>query len=275
MALVSVLMPSRKRPESLARAVSSLAYGDVEIIVGLDEDDPTVRQAEDLVAPFPGVRVCVNPRFQCLGVLFNRLAEQADSEWIVPFPDDYTMDDPNWAEVTYDTLQKLPKKLGVSYIWDPIYPHFASMPIVSKTMIRFQGFYMPPFFPFLFGDTWWNEIGVMACMIVGSPASASLTKDAGMIHNFRNLRLWSNVFEKTRPLREDLAVRMIREVATDSEAADYMIASMPERKAMLVQQHAQFQTDEFCDQWNGVGDGFPHPMYDALEAKAMKFMEAS
>lgn len=273
MALVSVLLPSRGRPDSLCRAVSSLAYGEVEIIVGLDEDDPHAWRAENLVSTFPGVRCCINPRQPTLGALFNLLAAQADSEWLVPFPDDYTMDQPNWVEDTYKTLIKLPKKLGVSYIWDPLYPHFASLPIVSKDMVAMQGFYMPPFFPFLFGDTWWNEVGVMSGMILRSPSAATVASDTGHVHNYRNLRLWSDLFEKTRPMREELAVKMIRAAIDDEDLANYLIGTMGERTVALKDLQKQFQTDEFCDQWNGVGDGFPHPHYDALEAKTQAFME--
>lgn len=273
MALVSVLLPSRGRPDSLCRAVSSLAYGDVEILVGLDEDDPTARQAEDLVSAFPGVRVCVTARQPTLGELFNRLAEQADSDWLVPFPDDYTIDQPNWVEDTYRTLQMLPARMGVAYLWDPLYPHFATFPIVSRDVITMQGFYMPPFFPFLFGDTWWNEIGVMSGMILPSPSSVLVSSDTGHIHNYRNLRLFSNLFEKTRCMRQDMAVRMIRKAMGDSDQATYLIGTMEERIGMLKQLQAPFQTDEFCNKWDGVGDGFPHPHYEALEAKTLAFME--
>jgi hypothetical protein len=272
-ALVSVLLPSRGRPDSLCRAVSSLAYGDVEIIVGLDEDDPSARDAEDLVSTFPGVRCCINPRQPTLGALFNLLALQADADWLVPFPDDYTIDQPNWAEITHQTLLTLPSKMGVAYLWDPLYPHFATFPIVSKDAIAMQGFYMPEFFQFLFGDTWWNEVGVMSGMILPSPASVAVKADTGNIHNYRNLKLWATLFEKTRPMRQDLAIRMIRKAMGDQSDADYLIATMEDRIESLKELQAPFMTDEFCNKWDGIGDGFPHPHYAALEAKTLAFME--
>lgn len=275
MALISVLLPSRGRPDSLCQAVSSLAYGDVEILVGLDEDDPHAWHAENLVSQFHGVRVLTAPRQPTVGQLFNLLAKQATGDWVVPFPDDYTVDRPNWIEETNNTLQMLPARMGVAYLWDPMYPHFATFPVVSKEMIEMQGFFMPPFFPFLFGDTWWNEVGVMSAMILPSPAAVSIKPDTGIIHNYRNLHLWARLFEKTRPMRQDMAIRMIRHAFGTGEQAGFLISSMDERIKALVELQAPFMKEEWCEDWNKRGDGFPHPHYDALEAKTQQFMELS
>lgn len=271
--MISVILPSRGRPASLLRAVSSLARGDCEIIVGLDSDDPTAEEAERLLTPYSNAKVVATSRKPTVGQLFNYLAEYASGDWLIPFPDDYVVDHDDWVSRTQAMLDRLPDRMGVGYLWDPIYPHFATFPIVSRATIEMQGFFMPPFFPFLFGDTWWNEVGVMSGMILPSAASVSILKETGGIHNYRNLKLWAMLFEKTRPLRQELAIKMIRRAMGDTAQADFLIASMQERIGSLIELQAPFLTDEFCEGWNHRGDGFPHPAYAALEAKTLAFME--
>ena len=271
--MISVILPSRGRPASLLRAVSSLAQDDCEIIVGLDSDDPTIEEAERLIGSVRQVRIVKSTRKPTVGALFNYLGEWASGDWLIPFPDDYVVDQSDWATRTQKTLDRLPNGMGLAYLWDPVYPHFATFPLISKAAIEMQGFFMPPFFPFLFGDTWWNEVGVMSGMILPASASVTILKETGNIHNYRNLKLWATLFEKTRPLRQQIATQMIRNAMGEEPQAAFLINSMSERIEALEEMQAPFMTDEFCTKWNAAGDGFPHPHYDALEAKTLAFME--
>lgn len=270
---ISVLLPSRGRPASLCRAVSSLAFGDVEIIVGLDSDDPTAGEAWRGIAHLPFVKVITTGRHETTAQLFNFLQGKATGDWFVPFPDDYTVDDPNWAEVLHSTVASLPASLGVAYLHDPMYPYFATFPCVSRKLVEMQGFFLPPFFPFLYGDTWMNEIGVLSGLILRCDASVSIQRETGGIHNFRNMRLWANMFHKTRPLRTELAVKMIQAAFGDTEQASYMISTIGERSLLCEELQGPQMTEAFFQKWDNVGDGFPHPAYLALEAKAQAFME--
>lgn len=271
MPLISVTLPSRGRPDSLRRAVSSLAGGDVEILVGLDLDDPTAPRARKLIEGFPGVRVILLDRQPTVSQIHNRLADEATGDYIQVFTDDYEMIEPGWVETTREALSALPTDLGIVYPHDLMYPHFSSLPIISRKTREMAGYYLPPFFPFLFGDTWWNEIGVMSCMILPSRASVKLSQETGHIHNFRNVKLWSTLFDKLRPMREQLAIQMIR--AALGEGGDYLVSTVPDRSQACADLHAPCMTEEFFDKWNKWGDGFPHPHYAAIEARAQSFME--
>lgn len=99
--MISVLLPSRGRPESLAASVDSLrslAHGskDIEVLVAADDDDPpTARAARHL-----GAQVVVSPRFgyDRLHIYVNTLARRARGEWLLLWNDDARMLTTGWDQ---------------------------------------------------------------------------------------------------------------------------------------------------------------------------------
>ena len=270
--MISIILPSRGRPASLARAVASLARCECEIVVGLDEDDPTADDAMEML-DYPQVRIVRSFRKTTTAQLFNVLAEHATGSHVIAFPDDYTMDQPNWSELVEKTVAILPGGYGVAYLADPMYPYFATFPILSRATIALNGSFFPPYFPFLFGDTYWNEIGVMSGLVVRSEASVTIRADTGHIHTYRDLKFWSEMYDKTRTLREDIAIKIIRAAYGEGQQAETLITTLAERKAALIRLHAPNMTQEFYDKWENKHGGFHHPAYASLKAKADKFME--
>lgn len=240
--------------------------------MGLDDDDLTNAESERLLDNLPGVIIFKLPRMATVHLLFNELARFAKGEYLIPFPDDYTIDQENWVELLEETLASMPQGLGVTYLHDPMYPGFTIFPVLSKKMIELQGFFMPPFFPFLFGDTWWNEIAVLSHLMFPAPVSVTIASETGHIHNYKDLSLWVEMFERTRPMREDLAIRMLTTIF--GENATHLIASMPERKEALIKLQAPFQTKEFVEKWEAYGAGkYNNPHYLDLRTKAQSFLE--
>jgi glycosyltransferase involved in cell wall biosynthesis len=92
---ISVLVPSRERPELLKRSVESLGEGDFEVLVALDEDDPRL-------ADYAGIGImCVGPRhgYRSLQGYYNQLASRATGDWLMVWNDDCMMQTANWIEV--------------------------------------------------------------------------------------------------------------------------------------------------------------------------------
>lgn len=271
--MFSVLLPSRERPASLRRALSSLAHGDVEIIVGLDNDDPTALEAEKIVGEYRLARVVKGPRQPTLAHVFNTLQAQAQAEWFVPFPDDYTIDQADWADKLAYACARLPDGLGVAYLWDRLYPWFSTFPVVSRRSVKMQGFYMPTFFPFLYGDTWWNEVGVMSGLIQPAKCSVTVCGETGGKHKFRDLRVWSRMFDKTRPLREELALNMIASSMGDTEGGRYLAGTLQDRSRACQELQAPSQTNEWCELWDKESDDYVNPHYSDLLSRAERFLE--
>ncbi len=267
--MLSVVLPSRGRPESLHRAVRSLVRGGpVEVLVGLDWDDPTLDQAHDLLEGLPGVRVVIGERPVCQAALYNKLAREARNDAVVLFCDDYTMDQPDWAEMSEHTVACLPFGYGVGYLKDPLYP-FSTFPILTrKTMaLNADGDFLPSYYPFLFGDTHWNEIGVMSMLILPSEASVTPQAETAHIHKFSDLKLHSTFFHELRPFRAQIAVDLVRAALGNDPIADAIIRGMPERIETLVRLHSTCMTEEFYDLHDNKHGGHTNPDYPAMKAK--------
>jgi len=268
--MLSVVLPSRGRSASLERAVRSLVRGGpVEVLVGLDEDDPDLRQSRDRIDGLPGVRVIVGPRPPCQAVLYNKLAREAANESIVLFCDDYTVDQENWTELAERTMACLPYGYGVGYLKDAMYPFFSTFPMLNKQTIALNtdGDFLPGYYPFLFGDTHWNEIGAMSMLILPSEASVTIQQETGHIHKFSDLKLHSRFFHELRPFRAQIAVDLIRAAFGSDPIADRIIQGMPERSEALERMHATCMTEEFYEKHDNKHGGFRHPAYPAMKTK--------
>lgn len=102
--MISVLLPSRGRPDSLIESVASLAAiakdpDAVEVLVAIDPDDPAT---VDATLDLDGVRPWTAPErygYAQLHRYYNHLATMAKGEWLLLWNDDATMRTPGWDEV--------------------------------------------------------------------------------------------------------------------------------------------------------------------------------
>ncbi len=268
---VSVIIPSRGRPETLLRAVTSCARGPVEIIVGLDDDDPTAPAARELLAFTPEVKVIVSPRHESLPALQNFLATHATGDFILPFTDDYTVEQEDWVARVADEVAKLPNGLGIVHLHDPIYPGFTTFPVIPRKLVELQGFLMAPMFPFLFTDTWWDEVGVLSGMKLQANATARLQQATGHDHRYRDLALWADLFDVLRPMRVNLALRMLEAVKGRIEPDIYeqIVGSMPQRAGRCAEFHARWTTPDQIARLEAMGTYEESPRYLAMKRKAL------
>lgn len=99
--LISVLLPSRDRPELFAESVRSLMMpnegdskrDDIEICARFDLDDPTLgRYGRD------GVRSCIGASlgYRGLHTYYNEAAAIAQGDWLMLWNDDCLMETANW-----------------------------------------------------------------------------------------------------------------------------------------------------------------------------------
>lgn len=93
--MISVLVPSRERPEGLARSIQSLGDGDFEVLVRVDDDDPRL----DAYRQFPGVVIGAPHGYAGLHHYYDELAGRARGEWLFLWNDDCIMQTRNWIDV--------------------------------------------------------------------------------------------------------------------------------------------------------------------------------
>lgn len=164
--MISVLCPSRDRPQLLRRSVASLrdlATSHVEILVAADDDDPaTVRAAGEL-----GVRVVVFRRagYARLYEYYQRLAELALGDWLLIWNDDAVMTTRYWDEA----IHALPPEVLVADLESPHSP-LCCFPAVRRQAVDALGRFCTDN-PHV--DTFWQDAGRAANTIRQVPVYAA------------------------------------------------------------------------------------------------------
>lgn len=109
--MISVLLPTRGRPESLVESVNSLretasrhgAFAEFEVLVATDPDDTASFMA---ACHLPGMhRVWVAPErygYSRLHMYYNELARRARGDWLLLWNDDARMVTKGWDKVIED-----------------------------------------------------------------------------------------------------------------------------------------------------------------------------
>lgn len=162
-ALVSVLLPTRKRPEALARSVASLrdnATGPVEIIVAVDPDDHQTPRDVDFV-------LLAEERYGYgqLHRYYEQLAKAAKGKWLFVWNDDAIMETAGWDRII--AAQPLDRVLKPGTNHDERLNPF---PVVPAWMPEVTGrFSMSPH-----NDTWWEEVNRSLRGDIGTPIDVTV-----------------------------------------------------------------------------------------------------
>lgn len=249
---ISILVPTRGRPEKIARLLESVGRSDkVEVIVGCDDDDETMRGCVGLSS----ARIVYAPRHNTLGALYNTLAERAKGDWLMAMADDYVIDTAGWPSILLSYGRRLPNKTGVLFAHDPHHPGFTTIYCIHRRVYAMAGYFAAPFFPYWFVDTWWDEIGEMTGLKLEMPINVWLPDGRGETHGMRDLAFWVRLFEATRPMREAVAREMLGHAVPES------------RLALVRARVAHLSDPAFLAQW-GRDDG-SEPSARYLRAKAV------
>ncbi len=150
--MISVLTPSRGRPEMLNTMIES-AEG-CEHCIYLDDDDEVsyylpLERGQD-------IRLICEPR-KPLGKCWNDLAEIATGDYLMMGNDDLIFRDQNWKERLEETIR--PDQVAVACFNDGLNgPNHFAFPIVTRAWYETLGYFTPELFSFGFHDTWIFDI---------------------------------------------------------------------------------------------------------------------
>lgn len=212
MTSIAVIIPSRRRPESLKavlRVLQATASGehDITYAVSFERDDLATEAAAFSV---PGVRALQRPLDCTPGAAINNAIDR------IPQADIYTglCDDIFPLTWHWDILMdKALRKPIIAWCWEEAAdPMNASYICVSGRVRRAIGALCPEYFPYWFNDLWFAEIHHMAFgfrpPLLGG---LKLGGQRGKTHGLRDFIFWCQVFTATRPERIALAVKLAAE----------------------------------------------------------------
>jgi glycosyltransferase involved in cell wall biosynthesis len=172
--MISILCPTRGRPDSVVRLVKSIqatAVGAVELILHVDYDDPTVDEVLALAGPGSGglVRVLVDNRM-LLSQYWNRCADIARGELLMQCGDDLVFHTPGWDATFTQAFDQYPDKIALVYGDDGLqHERIATHGVLHRRWVDTVGYFVPPHFASDYNDLWLTEVAAALGRLVYLP----------------------------------------------------------------------------------------------------------
>lgn len=144
--IISILMPSRGRPESLRDALRNITEtcndpNLVEILIRLDDDDTETLEIKDSLVkecvPI-NLRIIVGPRgggYKTFHVLINELAASAKGDFLFLFNDDARIKTERWDQL----ILKERERMSIIQTRTPIPEGSNMFPIVHRKIVQILG----------------------------------------------------------------------------------------------------------------------------------------
>lgn len=159
--MISLLLPSRGRPDSLLRlAESAVSHAndptDIELVVYIDEDDTSYDGKE-----FPSQVKIYSTQRTLLSKYWNLAYEKATGPIYMHCGDDIVMQTFGWDTKVKEAFNKYPDKIVLVYgdDGDPNKDkNFGTHSFLHQQWIEALGYFVPPYFSSDFNDTWLNEL---------------------------------------------------------------------------------------------------------------------
>lgn len=209
--------PTRGKPQFLddflAQTIDKSRMPDTKFVIGIDKDEEDL-YAKSKLRENERVIWSVEPREDSLGAKFNRCAAAAPgADWYIMGVDDLGI-----TSIAWDTYVA---QLGEHYDEDQIgivnfgrqwrEPGMPAFQMSSKKFIELQGFFMAPFFPFWWHDTWNIEMGELIGRSLYIDIEVRHPRDdQEPMTPRRDIAKWALFFDLTRQLRINRAVDMIQ-----------------------------------------------------------------
>ena len=204
---ISVLIPTRGRPDMLKMAVMALDHlssdlNKITYCIATDKDDVPGNLAAQSLAMNGNVNIIMDDRPSGIGKLYNDLAKANPADAYVLFADDVVPMVQDWDVLVAKGMEQFP----VLAWYDSMQPSMATYPIISRAWYEAMGRIYPEDYPFWFNDTHLNEL---VTMVTGR--KIPIAKDIplggkrGRTMRLRDLGFWCDYFRDMRIKRLDEA----------------------------------------------------------------------
>lgn len=236
-----MVIATRGNSQTLLKTITENLRGTVlastKVVLGLDEDDPALEEARKIAASFgtrANVKAVVGPRPDSIGGVYNRCAAQEPADIYIPGADDVIIRTHGWDERILNATQKMPDFIGVIGCGKmPVESALPGTYAVTQPLIDRMGFFLQPYTPFWWMDTWLFEIAVM----IGRMLPLKLNLDFGdswtKTRGMRDLTYWAQFFDDMRWHRLATAKQIIND--PEFKTADDLKKRLLERMDALCQ----------------------------------------
>ena len=166
--MISILLPTRKRPEKLQRLVTSLRETSSvfpEIVVYIDDDD--IESAEK--AKTLDIKYIIGPKL-VFSDYWNKCYEQCVGDILMMAADDVIFKTPGWDVMVEEEFAKWPDKIVLVHgndIGNDL--QIASYPFLHRRWAEVVGYFSPPYFVSGGCDVWINAVAKFVNRRQGAP----------------------------------------------------------------------------------------------------------
>jgi hypothetical protein len=174
-ALISVLVPSRGRPEMFGRMYDSIrgtvTYPrSVEVVLWIDDDDDSAIEYPWITDDDVLIRMIRGPR-RLLSECWNECYQQARGEILMHAGDDITFNTPGWDIRVREEFTKLPDRIGLVFGEDlsTNFPDLATHGFLHRRWVETVGYFLPPLFSSDWNDVWISEVAKQLGRLVPMP----------------------------------------------------------------------------------------------------------
>lgn len=131
--MISVLMPSRQRPELARQSIESLG-DDIEVLIWVDDDDPELEGYQQLDA-----KVFIRPRvgYPMMHTMINYLAKESTGDWLLLWNDDALMHTSDWQDKLPTITHRYPQILNIFNS----NPEVNLFPVINRCAYEIMGHY--------------------------------------------------------------------------------------------------------------------------------------
>lgn len=163
---ISILIPTRGRPDNVSRVLQSLnktSCSEPEVVLYIDDDDDSMKQATDAgwvdgEFLYPRLRVVRGPR-RTLSECWNECAKVATGNILMHGGDDLVFKTDNWDAMVFKAFYESPDKLifvhGDDGYWGD---RFGTHGFLHRRWVQVVGYFVPPYFSSDYNDTWLNDV---------------------------------------------------------------------------------------------------------------------
>lgn len=160
--LISVLVPSRGRPDMFRRMYESLVVTatyprSIEVVARLDEDDTTKIdypwETDVRLSYGTGERIL-------LSEAWNQCYRAATGEILMHCGDDLTFNTPGWDVRVREEFAKIPDRIALVFGDDlsTNFPDLATHGFLHRRWVETIGYFLPPLFSSDWNDVWISEV---------------------------------------------------------------------------------------------------------------------
>ena len=164
---ISILVPSRNRPDNLVRLYTSLMSRakypkKIEIISYIDDDDDSYENIK-----LPRLTIIQAPSI-LLAEAWNECWRNSVGDWLGLFGDDVIFKTDEWDVKFREATSRYPDNIGF-FFGDDLSNRgkaYGTHGFIHKTWAEAVGYFVPPYFSADYVDTWLNDVATKINRIV-------------------------------------------------------------------------------------------------------------